>query len=108
MAMLLCIGSVHAATNPIDSLKAVASSSSHDTARAQVFIAIGKEFFNTSLDSALHYWQAALALGDSMKSDKDPAVSNAAKRIVMRSSSNTAIVFQYKGIVPRSPCGNTR
>lgn len=100
LAMLLCMGSIHAATNPIDSLKAVVAAASHDTSRAQALIKVGSEYFNTNLDSALHYWDAALKLGEHLLDDANKKINEAGKRIVMRSASNTAVVFQYRGLYP--------
>lgn len=100
LALLLCNGLLDAETDPIDSLKALRAAATHDTARAKVMISIGKEFFNTNLDSALYYWKGALGLGEQMVGDENPMVAQAAKRIVMRSSSNAALVFQYRGLYP--------
>jgi tetratricopeptide (TPR) repeat protein len=106
-ALICCIFLVLAFFSPslraagvIDSLKALIAAGEHDTLRAKHLNNIGTAFFNSNLDSAFAYWNHALELGDTLSQSDDPAVARAGKFQVMRSSSNTAIVYQYRGLYP--------
>lgn len=101
LLLLTCLALPCRATgNETDSLKALAAAAPHDTARAKFLNQVGTAFFGSDLDSALHYWNAALAIGEEMSKSEDEAVRRAGKMQVMRSSSNVGIVLQYRGLYP--------
>ncbi len=86
--------------NAIDSLKALAGQAQDDTTRAKHLHSIGTAYFSSNLDSAMVYWEQALKLGESLSQSEDPAVQRAGKLQVMRSASNTAVGYQYRGLYP--------
>lgn len=101
LLLLLCLApGLRAAVDPIDSLKALVAAAEHDTARAKYLNNLGTAFFNSNLDSALAYWEQALKMGEVLAESDDPAVRRAGKLVVMRGSSNTAVVHQYHGLYP--------
>lgn len=100
LLLILLASAGYAAANPIDSLKTLVVKEEHDTARAKLLNALGTAYFNTNLDSALRYWELALDLGEILSKNEDMAIRKAGKLQVMRSSSNTAVVFQYRGLYP--------
>jgi tetratricopeptide (TPR) repeat protein len=98
--LLIAAWPSRAVANPIDSLKTLIANAEHDTVRCKLTIQIGTAFFNSNLDSAFAYWQQALKMGESLAESDDPVISKFGKRQVMRSASNTAVVYQYRGLYP--------
>ncbi len=101
--LVLLIGmsmSMVAKGNAIDSLKALVTQAEDDTLRAKHLHSLGTAYFNSNLDSAMLYWEQALRLGETLALSEDPAIQRAGKLQVMRSSSNTAVGYQYRGLYP--------
>jgi tetratricopeptide (TPR) repeat protein len=84
----------------VDSLKTLASTAQDDTTRAKHLHNIGTAYFSSNLDSAMVYWEQALKLGEQLAENDNPAIQKAGKLQVMRSSSNTAVGYQYRGLYP--------
>ncbi len=86
--------------NPIDSLKTLLAHAPHDTLRAKYLNNVGTAFFSSNLDSAMVYWERCLKLSETLTQNEDTAVRRFGKLMVMRSSSNTAVGYQYRGLYP--------
>lgn len=89
-----------ASVDPIDSLKALASNAQNDTTRAFYTNQIGTAFWTTDLDSAMYYWTKALKMGERLAQDADTIVRRAGKIQIMKSASNSALVYQSRGLYP--------
>lgn len=89
-----------ASADPVDSLKALIAKAPHDTTKAFYTNQLGTAFFNTDLDSAMAYWQKALKMGEALSMHEDSLVRRAGKLQIMKSASNCAVVYQYRGLYP--------
>jgi tetratricopeptide (TPR) repeat protein len=90
------------AGNEIDSLRNLILHADTDTLRAKYYNNLGTALFNTNLDSAQTNWEISLAISERNAESPDTTVAKAGKLMIMRTSSNIAVVFQYRGLYPQA------
>jgi signal transduction histidine kinase len=69
--LVVFVGTGRAQHKLIDSLKSVLKTAKTDTTRSMLMYEIGKEFFSTTLDSSIVYWNKVIALADRLKNTTD-------------------------------------